>query len=61
MTKTTIHQLDANGNCWREFTYYDRNTDQARLRESRIERAYKMSATMVTVNDEFAFGNLGTH
>lgn len=61
MTVTTIHQLDQDGKCWREFTYYDRTADQARLRESRIERAYNMSATMVTVNDQYLFGNLGTH
>lgn len=61
MAKTTVHQLDKQGKCWREFHFHDRTPDQIRALHGRIERGYKMAATMVTVNGQYAFGAVGLH
>ena len=61
MAKTTVHQLDKQGKCWREFHFHDRRPSEAQLLHSRIERAYKMASTMVTVEGHHAFGAIGTH
>lgn len=61
MFNTTVHQLDENGFCYREFTFADADEVALASRYKRIEAGYKMSATMVTQNGAYAFGAFGVH
>jgi hypothetical protein len=57
----TIHQLDDGGVCWREFDHHPRTDRQRNDLYDRIERGYRMAATMVTLDGEHQLGAHGTH
>lgn len=61
MARTIVHQLDKTGKCIREHHYHDRSHQELHDLHNRIERGFKMSSTMVTVNGHHAFGAVGLH
>lgn len=57
----TVHQLDGNRVCWREYEYHPATALEREALYARIERAYSMAATMVTAGGRYEFGAHGHH
>lgn len=59
--KVTIHQLTGAGVCWREFHHHPGTEAEREALYARIERGYRMAATMVTLDGQHQLGAHGTH
>jgi len=56
-----VHQLDADGVCWREYALHPGDDNEAEAVYERITRGFRMASTMVTRDGRHQMGAVGAH